>query len=216
MAVVKFSADLRSTIINNARELFKTKIDAAVNDFNPSWGDRIFSVAYKPYMEGINALPKNWFNWTEEVSTSQIAGVTLPQAVNLKLSERMPIPVIDLSKTGHMPISFNKDGYYPSSLRTPDDPLYDDIKTEVLAYKNKITLATERKDRFVAGVEELINAHNTLAPALKAWQPLWDLLPEQTKERHLLEVKRADKVNVQLATDLNALTATIVASKIGV
>jgi len=101
-------------------------------------------------------------------------------------------------------------------MEVEDVPMFEDIKTEVLAYKNKITILIERKAKFVNGVKELICAHSTLAPALKAWQPLWDLLPDTAKVRHNSKVERNAKVDVQLAADLNALTATIVASKIGV
>lgn len=215
MAVVKFSADLRNTIVDNAHGLFSDKINKAVNEFDSTWADRIFQIAYAPYMDNINALPKNWFHYVDKVQTNNIAGVVLDQSIELKLSTPMPIPVTDLHKTGHSPISISKDGYYITNLKTPDDEVYDDIKTEVLAYKNKITLLTERRTKFVSGVKELVYAHNTLAPALKAWQPLWDLLPQVAKDRHNLKVERNAKVDVQLSADLNSLTATIVASKIG-
>lgn len=216
MATVKFSGELRDNIIRNAESLFTGKIEAAIKEFDNEWGDKVFERGFEPFMETINKLPREWFHWTDEVNCRVLAGVRLDQQVKFRLSKQVPIPTADLHKTGHSVISIYKDAYYISTMEVEDAPMFEDIKTEVLAYKNKITILTERKAKFVNGVKELICAHSTLAPALKAWQPLWDLLPDATKVRHNSKVERNSKVDVQLAADLNALTATFVASKIGV
>jgi hypothetical protein len=215
MATVKFSGELRNSIMNNAEALFRGKIEAAAKDYDNNWGERIFALGHQPFMETINKLPRQWFNWTDEVNCRVIAGVRLDQNIKFKFSTPVPVPTADLHKAEVSPISIYKDAYYISTMEVDDVPMFADIKTEVIAYKNKITLLTERKDKFVSGVRELIYAHSSLAPALKAWQPLWDLLPDETKVRHNTKVERNAKVDIQLAADLNALTATIVASKIG-
>jgi hypothetical protein len=66
---------------------------------------------------------------------------------------------------------------------------------------------------FVEQVKKIINAHATLAPALKLWQPLWDLIPEDYKERHRKVVERT-KSDTQVDVDLGSLTATVVAHKL--
>lgn len=215
MATVKFSGALRDNIIRNAEQLFRDKIEAAVKDYDNSWGEKLIDRAYAPYMQDINKLPKEWFHWTDEASSSLIAGVKLDTPIKFKFSEHKPVPVQHLNASAHAPIGFNKDSYYISHMNTDDDPMFEDIKAEVLAYKNKITLLTERKNSFVSGVRELIFAHNTLAPALAAWKPLWDLLPDMTKQRHMEKVDRVKAEKAELAANLDALTATFVASKIG-
>jgi len=54
----------------------------------------------------------------------------------------------------------------------------------------------------------VIEAHATLAPALKMWQPLWDLIPEEYKDRHRQVVER-EKKDVKVDVDLTALTAQV-------
>ena len=45
------------------------------------------------------------------------------------------------------------------------------------------------------------------------WQPLWDLIPEEYKERHRKIVERT-KTDTQVDVDLGSLTATVVAHKL--
>ena len=91
--------------------------------------------------------------------------------------------------------------------------MFEDIKAEAIAYKERVRLVTERRTLFVEQVKKIINAHATLAPALKMWQPLWDLIPEEYKERHRKIVERT-KTDTQVDVDLGSLTATVVAHKL--
>jgi len=52
-----------------------------------------------------------------------------------------------------------------------------------------------------------------VAPALKAWPPLWDLLDQDTKSRHK-EVKSSPKVTATPDVDFDKLTAQITAAKL--
>jgi hypothetical protein len=54
-----------------------------------------------------------------------------------------------------------------------------------------------------------------LAPALKAWPALWELIPDDVKEKHR-EVKERSKGGIDLDVDLNKLTAVSTAAKFGV
>jgi len=71
----------------------------------------------------------------------------------------------------------------------------------------------QKKTNFVNAVKEVITAHATLSPALKMWPPLWDLIPEEYKERHRQVVER-EKKEVVVNVDLGTLTATVVAHKL--
>ena len=46
------------------------------------------------------------------------------------------------------------------------------------------------------------------------WPPLWDLVPESYKDRHR-EIKEREKKEVSVNVDLGAMTAAVVANKIG-
>ena len=59
-----------------------------------------------------------------------------------------------------------------------------------------------------------MTTYSTLAPALKAWPALWDLLDEDTKERHKKIVERKKKDTDDIGVDLNSMTAAVTFSKL--
>ncbi len=79
-----------------------------------------------------------------------------------------------------------------------------------------INEAVKRRDEFTASVKQVINAHATLAPALKMWPPLWDLLSEDVKNKHREVTERSAKATAEtVGVDLNRLTALASLSKMG-
>jgi hypothetical protein len=64
-------------------------------------------------------------------------------------------------------------------------------------------------------VKKVTEAYSTLAPALKAWPPLWDLIPEDVKNTHRKIVERT-KNDVVLDVDIGKLTALSTAAKFGI
>ena len=59
-----------------------------------------------------------------------------------------------------------------------------------------------------------METYTTLAPALKAWHTLWDLLPDEAKERHKKIVERNRKDTIDVDVDLNSMTAAVTFSKL--
>ena len=90
---------------------------------------------------------------------------------------------------------------------------WEEIAQEIADYQASILAVADKKKAFIASVTQVIEAHVTLAPALKMWQPLWDLIPEEYKERHRKIVERT-KTDTQVDVDLGSLTATVVAHKL--
>ena len=81
-------------------------------------------------------------------------------------------------------------------------------------YTKGIFEAQKKQDDFVAGVNQIISTYTTLAPALKAWQPLWDLLDE-TKQRHKKIVDRPKVKTAQdIGVDLNKMTSAVAFNKL--
>ena len=77
----------------------------------------------------------------------------------------------------------------------------------------KIFEQEAKQAKFVEGINKLMNTYSTLAPALKAFPALWDLVPEEAKERHKKIVERK-KAEVELDVDLNSMTAAVTLNKL--
>jgi hypothetical protein len=59
-----------------------------------------------------------------------------------------------------------------------------------------------------------METYSTLAPAIKAWPALWDLVPDEAKERHKKVVERVKKDASDVGVDLNSMTAAVTFSKL--
>ena len=94
-----------------------------------------------------------------------------------------------------------------------DVPEYAHIKQQLDDYVSGVKALEGQRDEFVAGVKKVVEAHSTLAPALKAWPPLWDLVPEEYRERHRKVVERTKPEAGEIDVDLSKLTATVAVHK---
>ena len=76
-------------------------------------------------------------------------------------------------------------------------------------------MAEIKRDEFVEGVQQVINSFSTLAPALKAWPPLWDLVPDDKQRKHREIVTRSKAVSKDdLGIDTSQLTAAVTMAKL--
>jgi hypothetical protein len=168
----------------------------------------VYERAFAPYIPSMNSLPSCFFTTVGTINLAKIGDMKLGVACSLTNSRAYPYA---LPTTHDFPVS--KTGYSDTELTLKDIPMFEDIKAEAVAYMERVRVVRERKTMFVEQVKKIINAHATLAPALKLWQPLWDLIPEDYKERHRKVVERT-KSDTQVDVDLGSLTATVVAHKL--
>lgn len=209
MATVRFSDELKNAIVKNAEAIFKKQIDDALSSYPKDWSDRVYERAFASYIPAMNQLPTCFFTEVDNLTISHIGELRV--GVACKLSNKRVYPHRLPNTTDFTVEATNH--YSNTELRLKDIAMYEDIKAEAIAYMDRVKVARERKDVFVEQVKKIINAHATLAPALKMWQPLWDLIPEEYKERHRKVVERT-KNEVTVDVDLGSLTAAVVAHKL--
>ena len=199
MATVRFSKELTDAIIKNAGHMFDKQMDAARNNINATWGDRIYEIIHAKYIPAMGALPMNFFPTTWEMKVSKINGKEVGGLV-CKLTAERPVP-------NNLPKDVPAKGkdYYGYELVGHE---WEDIAQEIADYQACIVAVAGKKKAFIDSVKKVIEAHATLAPALKMWSPLWDLIPEDYKERHRQVVER-EKKEVKVDVDLSALTAQV-------
>jgi hypothetical protein len=208
MATVRFSDELKGAIVKNAEAIFKKQLDDALASYPKDWADRVYERAFAPYIPSMNSLPSCFFTTVGSINIAKIGDMRVGVACSLTNSRAYPYA---LPTTPDFPVS--KTGYSDTELTLKDTPMFEDIKAEAIAYMERVSTVKQRKEVFVEQVKKIINAHATLAPALKMWQPLWDLIPEEYKERHRKVVERT-KNEVSVDVDLGSLTAAVVAHKL--
>lgn len=207
MATVRFSKELNEAIIKNAKAVFDKQAQAA-REAKPddAWGDKIYNILFGEHVTALNAVPQYFLSMTEKIKIEQVGG----RSCNLefKLSNPRPFP----KEFPNMELA-KKAGYYDNAVALKDNLVWGEFFAEVAKWQEGMKAVEEKRRVFVEQVEKIISAHATLAPALKMWQPLWDLIPEEYKERHRKIVER-EKKEVNVDVDLQSLTATVVAHKI--
>jgi hypothetical protein len=207
MAVVRISEELKNGIRSNARNLFNDKIKA-IWDNPPDVGEAIMSRLLGPYVEAVNSLPPGFVDTTDTFDLVKIGQTEY--RTRLKTSINYPTPDRDIK----LPLGYVQGSSVPD-IKLADDPAWGDVKAQLDEWMVKRKAVSKEQDTFVEGVMKVLEAHATLAPALKAWPPLWDLIPEEYKQRHRKVVERAKAASADAPeVDLTKLTATVAASKI--
>ena len=204
MATVRFSKELQDAIVKNAENMFNKQIDAERGKVNATWGDRIYEIIHRKYIPAMNALPMCFFSETSFMKVSKINGKDVG-GLECKTTSPRPVP-------NGLPKDVPAKGKDWHGYELVGNE-WDEIAQEIEEYRNHIKLVAQKKTNFVNAVKEVIKAHATLSPALKMWPPLWDLIPEEYKERHRQVVER-EKKEVVVNVDLGTLTATVVAHKL--
>ena len=215
MAVVRISDSLKNDIVNNARNSFQSQVIAAATFQCPPevmTGDRILDAYIGPEnLERMNLLPVGYFKEVEKV---KIMRIMTSSSSNILLQKEFPLS--GKRRVPYDPQSNNiqgvQSGYSPTFHATLD-PFWDEMRALAIAWHEKKTATLKRQEEFVNSVKTILGQFTTLAPALKAWPALWDLVPQKDKERHRTVVSR-EKASADLSgVDLNKLTALATQAK---
>lgn len=101
-------------------------------------------------------------------------------------------------------------------LSAPNDKLNGLVEELQWARDEKRRL-TSVQEEYLVSVRKVLDSFSTLAPALKAWPALWELLPEETKDKHKqVREKSAARGASAVDVDLDRLTAITAAHRLGV
>jgi hypothetical protein len=224
MATVRFSESLKSEIIGNARNMFAVSVEDATNNFPAEWHTRIYDTMFSAEDRAkFDALPDwvmerkekidfaGFMNCPDDVwqtSVTRLKTWALNDSVNLEFVTPKPWPYNDsVAPVGGRCTWRTFQAEY-------NDPRWDWLKPQMKEYTKQLFNALDKREQFVGGVTKLMQTYSTLAPALKAWPALWDLVPEEAKERHKTVSARSRKDTTDLGVDLNSMTAAVARTKL--
>lgn len=205
MATVKLGKEIRERILQRARSRFEAKVTAA-KDSRPAgdWGEIIYNKFFAQYKDVLDTTPKEFLSYNDEIKVGSVCNVTAN--LMFRLPDMRPLPHKWQSELGR---SYSQ-MYFELFMHDEWMPLHN----EVVAWHDRINKARGQQNEFLANMEKILDAYSTLAPALRAWPPLWDYVPDDIKDRHrAVEVREKKKVEVDV--DLAKLTALATANKLG-
>lgn len=223
MATVRFSDALKGEIRNNAKAMFKQNIDKAKADVPAHWADKIYQGFFPADdIAKFNALPK--YTMQEKQSLEFDGFFNAPDTVFQTATHKQ-----SAHECSSIRLEFSKDMRWPNDIEKMDTGFkfqwrnskadYNDSRwawliPEFKEYVRKIFEQESKEASFLEGVDKLMETYSTLAPAIKAWPALWDLVPDEAKERHKKVVERVKKDASDVGVDLNSMTAAVTFSKL--
>tara|TARA_Y100000114_G_scaffold142209_1_gene148614 strand:+ start:9790 stop:10470 length:681 start_codon:yes stop_codon:yes gene_type:complete len=224
MATVRFSDTLKGEIRNKAKAMFQDRIKQAKENVPAHWADKVYECFFPADVrQKMASLPDYVLRTSEYIEVGGFANA--PEDVwqtgdythqtwmlqgSIRLTFSKPMPWVD--KFSNAPTGFLSN--YTNSKFDYTDSRWDWLKPEFKEYNRKVFEAVNKQETFLSSVNKLMETYTTLAPALKAWRPLWDLLPEEAKDRHKTVKERKVIKAEELDLDLNAMTSAVALSKI--
>jgi hypothetical protein len=209
MATVRFSKELIDRIEKQAR----AKMEPAVNrvkeqKLDANWGQRIYDTMFLEAKPTISQVPAGWLKTMKHIEIGRVGNAVCNMTFDFATPQPWPYVFPDTGLAC-------KNSTYGDSINLRDNIVWGEFHAEVTAYHQRVQEAAKRRDEFVAMVKKICDAYSTLAPALKAWPPLWDLIPDDVKDKHR-EIKERTKNEVVLDVDIGKLTAMSTAAKFGI
>jgi hypothetical protein len=219
MATVRFSNELKENILERAKAPFdKRNIEIKKIPVEEGLFDLIYKRALGDWFAPVQNLPDGFMEVYQQFTLTRVVVPNHPD-ISLHYTFQLPQPVRWVQNYTGISNRAVQDGWgstnfkYIADLNNEDDAR---IHNVFLHMNDLLRQNQERKEKFVNGVSILMETHTTLAPALKAWPALWDLLPQSTKDKHL-EVKEKSAAQEKKAVieqlDLASMTATVVVNK---
>ena len=208
MATVRITKELTGDILTNAKAKFSTDIRDAENS-RPDhyWGDFIHDAIYGNYVSIMDQLPTGFIPTREKVLVHRV-GIH-PVDLYFEFSTPKAWPAI-------LPLGSPASPHHHSGAVMLDaSPVWDNLLKEVQDWRVRTATATKRRNDFAAGVESVLNSFSTLAPALKEWPALWELVPDYAKNKHkeITEKRSASNANIDKEM-LGRMTGAMTAAKL--
>lgn len=221
MAIVKFSKELQASILVNAKNLFAEKRNAAAK-LDTHWtAQSLADFAFQPILDLLKQPEiQPFISKVDSVRVQTIDGarpwerfasstVTIPAPKRGAI--RHPINNPDGSE-GEVVASYVYDGL---ALDFHNVHAVLDLKKAIDERDKRVAEVKVQTDDFVKVVEAVLNTHSTLASALRAWPPLWELLDEKTKAKHKEVTVKAKADKPVLDVDLSAATQLLAMKRMG-
>lgn len=209
MATIRLSQSLINDILDIAGKTQDKAIARAVES-RPShdWAEKIYNTLFGDEIALAEAVPEHWFDMVDTIRLRSIGSLD-GSMLEFKLAtpKRWPRKIDnDLAKMSYVGLT---------TLDLTHSLVWGELHAEVAAWVARVLAAQTKKKEFISGVGKILSNHATLAPALKAWPPLWDYVPDAVKAKHKEVSTRGKKPEVKHDVDISKLTSMAVAARIG-
>lgn len=201
---VRISDRLIGEVAGNISEVYRWFIED-VEKQKPDVGDRIYELLYGSYLSRMQDLPETFFRRMDRVEVKYVAGE--PLGYSFKLSS------VKLAAYGHPPGDNVEASDYGEKVNIKRTPLTEEIVDAILSWHKQKTELYEVRNNATQAVKRVMKGFASLAPAIKAFPPLVDLLPAATRLKMEVPQHRLSSVQMELDPHLKRLASDIALKK---
>lgn len=204
MAAVRITKDIVWEVVQNIEKIYAPRLSAIDKDNPIVTPDTAYMDAYTLLVpveaqETMKLLPRDYFRTT---NTFRINYRGMPATEMMTLEGKaVPVP--------------HKHSDY-TQLSVPETSTWEWFYKPVTARAETRKAVNAEKTSAVDAARAMLGNYATLAPALKAWPALWNLLSEQTKTRHRMPATPREKPAPReiVEVDVSGVTALVTMEKI--
>ena len=212
MATVRITEKLIHDTLATVRQKFEPALEAAKASLDTTgWADRIYETLYREYLPQINALPADFFDRREGVSLK--TGNSLFEARELTLRFAAPRPMPQAMPEN--PYMEFIQSWRPWEYRVKSWGAWPDMEEAYNAWTARVKRVLDDREAMKVSVHKLLRSHSTLAPCIKKWPALWDLLSDEYRDRHRVVAERKAKDGgPEYDLDFDRMTAMVAKAKL--
>lgn len=201
---VRISDKLIGEVTGNISDLYKYYVED-VEKQKPDVGDRIYELLYGPYLSQMQQLPATFFRRMDRIETRFVGEEIL--GYSFKLSS------VKLGAYGHPPGDNVEVSDYGDKVNIKRTPYTEEIIDAIASWHKQKQELYEVRNQATDAVRRVMRANKSLAPAIKAFPPLVDLLPAATRIKIDVPQHRLSSVQMELDPHLKRLAADIALKK---
>lgn len=202
---VRISDKLIGEVTGNISDLYKYFAED-IEKQKPDVGDRIYELLYGPYLSRMQDLPETFFRKFDRIDVKLVAEE--PLGYSFKLSS------VRLGSYTHPP-GDNVEGSerHSDKVNIKRTPYTEEIVDAITSWHKQKQDIYEVRNQTTSAVKRVMRSSKSLAPAIKSFPPLVDLLPAATRQKIDVPQHRLTSALMELDPHLKRLASDLALKK---
>lgn len=205
MATVRISDKLISEVVGNIGNLYRRFIED-IEKQKPDIGDDLYTLVYGAHQLTMERLPVCFFNKSDRLDVSTVGERKF--MVSFKMSS------VRLLGRSHPENEHVETSDYGNKLVIHRTPQTDEMVNVVLSWREQIDITIKKREAAQGAIRSLLKSFASLPPAIKAFPPIVDLLPADTRKKIEVPQHRLSSVQMELNPALKQLATDIALDKL--
>jgi hypothetical protein len=200
---VRISDKLIGQVVETITNLYRKRFEEFERQ-RPVVGDRLYELAYGPYLSSMEAIPAGFLPKGDVIEVSKVG--------DRKIVLRFPLSGRRLVGMSH-PSNENMTADDYGRFEVVRTPMTEEIVDGILSWRKQIDDTMEIRENGQKAVRTILKRYVSLPPAIKAFPPLVELLPAAARGKTDVPQHKLTSAEMELNPHLKQLATDIALSK---